>query len=66
MTARADRLTKGARTEGHARSVRSSHPASSARVFIDALERVIDGAAYYYAAATRLWRQTIRSGAVLR
>lgn len=33
-------------------------------LFIDALERVIDGAAYYYAAATRLWRETIRSGAV--
>jgi hypothetical protein len=33
-------------------------------LLIDALERVIDGAEYYYAAATRLWRQTIRSRAV--
>jgi hypothetical protein len=34
------------------------------QLLIDALERVIDGSAYYYAAATRLWRQTIREGAV--
>jgi hypothetical protein len=33
------------------------------QLLIDALERVIDGAEYYYAAATRLWRQTIREGA---
>jgi hypothetical protein len=34
------------------------------QLLIDALERVIDGAAYYYAAATRLWRQTISRRAV--
>src|SRR5262245_37403500 len=33
-------------------------------LLIDALERVIDGAEYYYAAATRLWRRTIRRLAV--
>jgi hypothetical protein len=33
-------------------------------LLIDALERVIDGAEYYYAAATKLWRQTIRRRAV--
>jgi AraC-like DNA-binding protein len=40
MTARADRLTKRAKTAGLASSVRSSYPASSARVFVDALERL--------------------------
>ena len=40
MTARADRLTKRAKTAGSASSVRSSYPASSARVFVDALERL--------------------------
>jgi len=40
MTARADRLTKRAKTPDQAGSVRSSHPASSARVFVDALERL--------------------------
>jgi hypothetical protein len=34
------------------------------QLLIDALERVIDGTAYYYAAATRLWRQTISRRAV--
>ncbi len=34
------------------------------QLFIDALERVIDGASYYYVAAQKLWRQTIREGAV--
>lgn len=33
-------------------------------LLIDALERVIDGAEYYYAAAQKLWRQTIRTRAV--
>jgi hypothetical protein len=33
-------------------------------LLIDALERVIDGAEYYYAAAKKIWRQTIRSRAV--
>jgi hypothetical protein len=33
-------------------------------LLIDALERLIDGAEYYYTAAKRLWRQTIRRGAV--
>jgi AraC-like DNA-binding protein len=40
MTARADRLTKRAKTAGSAGSVRPSYPASSARVFVDALERL--------------------------
>jgi hypothetical protein len=40
MTSRADRLTKRAKTPDRAGSVRSSYPASSARVFIDALERL--------------------------
>jgi hypothetical protein len=40
MTARADRLTKRAKTAGLASSVRLSYPASSARVFVDALERL--------------------------
>jgi AraC-like DNA-binding protein len=40
MTARADRLTKRAKTANRASSVRSSYPASSARVFVDALERL--------------------------
>ena len=40
MTARADRLTKRAKTVGSASSLRSSYPASSARVFVDALERL--------------------------
>lgn len=34
------------------------------QLLIDALERVIDGAEYYYAAAQKIWRQTIRSRAV--
>jgi AraC-like DNA-binding protein len=40
MTARADRLTKRAKGSHHAGVVRSSHPASSARAFVDALERL--------------------------
>ena len=40
MTARADRLTKRAKTPDQRRSVRSSYPASSVRVFVDALERL--------------------------
>ena len=40
MTARADRLTKRAKTPDQAGSARSSYPASSARVFVDALERL--------------------------
>ena len=40
MTARADRLTHGARTPDNAGSVRSSYPASSLRVFVGALERL--------------------------
>jgi AraC-like DNA-binding protein len=40
MTARADRLTKRAKIAGSASFVRSSYPASSARVFVDALERL--------------------------
>ena len=40
MTARADRLTKRAKTPDQAGSVRSSYPASSVRVFVDALERL--------------------------
>ena len=40
MTARADRLTKRAKIRDQAGSVRSSYPASSARVFVDALERL--------------------------
>jgi hypothetical protein len=39
MTERADRLTKRAKTAASP-SVRSSYPASSARVFVDALERL--------------------------
>jgi AraC-like DNA-binding protein len=39
MAARADRLTQRAKTPNHAGSVRS-HPAGSARVFVDALERL--------------------------
>jgi hypothetical protein len=34
------------------------------QLFIDALARVIDGSEYYYAAAQKLWRQTIVEGAV--
>jgi len=34
------------------------------QLLIDALERIIDGAEYYYAAARKLWRETIRRGAV--
>jgi AraC-like DNA-binding protein len=40
MTVGADRLTKRANTPSQAGAVRSSHPASSARVFVDALERL--------------------------
>jgi AraC-like DNA-binding protein len=40
MTSRADHLTKRAKPPDRAGSVRSSYPASSARVFIDALERL--------------------------
>ena len=40
MTARADRLAKRAKTAALASSVRSSYPASSARVFVDAFERL--------------------------
>ena len=40
MTARADRLTHGARTPDNAGFVRSSYPASSVRVFVGALERL--------------------------
>jgi hypothetical protein len=40
MTARADRLTHGARTPDNAGVVRSSYPASSLRVFVGALERL--------------------------
>jgi hypothetical protein len=40
MTARADRLTKRAKTAGSPSSLRSSYPARSARVFVDALERL--------------------------
>ena len=40
MTARADRLIEGAKTPDQAGSARSSYPASSARVFVDALERL--------------------------
>jgi hypothetical protein len=40
MTARADRLTHGARTPDNAGFVRSSYPASSLRVFVGALERL--------------------------
>jgi len=40
MTARAARLTKRAKTPDQAGSARSSYPASSARVFVDALERL--------------------------
>ena len=40
MTARAGGLTKRAKTAGSGRSVPSSCPASSARVFVDALERL--------------------------
>ena len=40
MTARADRLTKRAKTSNRAGSVQSSLPASSLRVFVDALERL--------------------------
>ena len=40
MTARADRLTKRAKSPDRAGSRRSSYPASSARVFVDALERL--------------------------
>ena len=40
MTARANRLTKRAKTPDQAGSVRSTYPASSARVFVDALERL--------------------------
>jgi hypothetical protein len=32
------------------------------QLLIDALERVIDGAEYYYAAAKKLWRETIKEG----
>ena len=40
MTARADRLTHRANTSANAGSLRSSYPASSLRVFVDALERL--------------------------
>jgi hypothetical protein len=40
MTARADRLTQRAKTPDQAGSIRSSYPASSVRVFVDALERL--------------------------
>ena len=40
MTARADRLTTRATITTSAGSVRSSYPATSARVFVDALERL--------------------------
>jgi AraC-like DNA-binding protein len=40
MTARADRLTQRARTPELAVPIRSSYPASSLRVFVDALERL--------------------------
>ena len=40
MTARADRLTGRAKTADHAGASRSSYPASSLRVFVDALERL--------------------------
>jgi AraC-like DNA-binding protein len=40
MTVRADRLTARAKTPDQAGSARSSYPASSARVFVDALERL--------------------------
>jgi AraC-like DNA-binding protein len=40
MTVRADFLTKRAKTTDQARSVRSSHPAGSVRVFVHALERL--------------------------
>jgi AraC-like DNA-binding protein len=40
MTARADRLTHGAKTPDKADSLRASYPASSLRVFVDALERL--------------------------
>jgi len=42
MTARADRLTKRAKPPDQARSVLSSDPASTVRVFVDALERLDD------------------------
>ena len=32
------------------------------QLMIDALERIIDGAQYYYAAAKTLWRDTIKEG----
>ena len=37
---RADRLTKRAKTPDQGGSVRSSYPAGSVRVFVDALERL--------------------------
>jgi AraC-like DNA-binding protein len=40
MTPRANRLAKRATTAGQLGSSRSSHPASSARVFVEALERL--------------------------
>jgi hypothetical protein len=40
MTARADRVTNRAKTPDQVAAVRSSYPASSARVFFDALERL--------------------------
>jgi hypothetical protein len=40
MTARADPLTKRAKTAGLAGFVRLSYPASSARVFVNVLERL--------------------------
>ena len=40
MIERADRLTKGAKIPAQVNWIRSSHPASSARVFVDALERL--------------------------
>jgi AraC-like DNA-binding protein len=40
MTARANRLTERAKTADQRGSFRSSHPASSTRVFVDALERL--------------------------
>ena len=34
------------------------------QLMIDALERIIDGAEYYYAAAKTFWRETIKEGVV--
>jgi hypothetical protein len=40
MTVRADRLTQRAKTPDQGRSVRSSYPAGSVRVFVQALKRL--------------------------